>query len=83
MEEVPSACEACAESKWLVPGLHHTSINQRQILWAWCGPSYSQTRDLQWSQRKTMGSPIVLPRGAQVQNPPSVTMLHVQSGYQA
>lgn len=39
-KRVPSACEACAKSKWLVSGLHHTSINQKQVLWAWCGPSY-------------------------------------------
>lgn len=37
-KRVPSACEACAKSKWLVPGLHHTSVNKSRS----CGPGVGQ-----------------------------------------
>ena len=82
-KRVPSACEAVLSPS----GLCQDCITLQSIRSRSCGPGVGQatgqTMDLQWSQRKTRGSPVVLPLGAQVQSPSSVRMLQVQSGYQA
>lgn len=50
-KRVPSTCEACTKSKWLVPGLRHTSINKSRS----CGPGVGQATARPWTYSGVRG----------------------------